>query len=72
MDPERMMSEAMRAQGGAGRPMATGSRRPMPPPRPFPVGWVLMIALLVGAVVGVALALISIFMPGALPAFGGG
>jgi hypothetical protein len=70
MDPERMMSEAMRAQGGVGRPPAPGSRRPMPPPRPFPVGWVLMIALLAGAVAGVALALISIFMPGVLPVLG--
>lgn len=71
MDPERMVSDAMRAQGGAGRQMTAGTRRPMPPPRPFPVGWVLMIALLVGAVLGVALALISIFMPGTLPLFGG-
>jgi hypothetical protein len=71
-DPERAVSEAMRAQGGAGRPGpigATGPRRPAPPPpAPFPTGWVLLIALLTGAVLGIALALLSIFSPGLLPA----
>jgi hypothetical protein len=74
MDPERMVSEALRAQAVQGRPPAppTGSRRPAPPPRPFPVAWVLLIALLTGALVGVSLAMISIFVPGALPAVGAG
>ena len=67
MDPERMASSAMRTQGGRPAPGGLpGSRRP-PPPRPFPFGWVLMIAMLFGAVLGVGLALISIFMPGVLP-----
>jgi hypothetical protein len=69
MDPERMVSQALRAHAEAGRPP---SNRLPPPSRPFPVGWILLIALLVGAVVGVSLALVSIFVPGALPAWGGG
>jgi hypothetical protein len=69
-DPERMVSQALRAQAGSARPVPTGSRRPGPPPRPFPFGWVLLIGLLVGAVAGVALALLSIFQPGLLPALG--
>jgi hypothetical protein len=69
MDPERAVSQALRAQAGGPRPM--GGRMPPPPPKPFPTGWVLLIALLVGALIGVALALISIFVPGALPAFNG-
>lgn len=73
MDSERVVSDALRAQVASGRVVSpTGTRRPAPSPRPFPTGWVLMIAMLVGAVVGVALALISIFVPGALPALGGG
>lgn len=73
MNSERMVSDALRAQAASGRVVSpTATRRPAPPPRPFPVGLVLMIAMLVGAVVGVALALISIFVPGALPALGAG
>jgi hypothetical protein len=72
MDPERIVSDALRAQAVQGRPAPTGSRRPPPPPRPFPIVWVLVIALLTGALVGVSLALISIFMPGTLPSVGAG
>jgi hypothetical protein len=39
----------------------------MPPAQPFPVAGVLLIALLVGVLVGVSLALLSIFLPGVLP-----
>ena len=46
-----------------------GTRRPAPPPRPFPFGWVLTIAVLLGALVGVGLALVSIISPGTLPTF---
>jgi hypothetical protein len=35
-----------------------------------PVGWVMLIGLLVGVVLGIALALVSLFAPGALPAIG--
>jgi hypothetical protein len=71
MDPERMVSDALRAQAVRGRPGPVRVHRPGPPsPRPFPIGLVLLIALLVGALVGVALALVSIFDPGALPAIG--
>lgn len=72
MDPERMASSAGRTQGGRPAPggLTGGTRRPPPPPRPFPIGWVLMIAMLFGAVLGVGLALISIFMPGVLPILG--
>jgi hypothetical protein len=69
-DPERMVSQALRAQAGAARPAPPGTRLP-PPPRRFPVGWVLLIALLVGAVIGVSLALVSIFQPGLLPSLAG-
>jgi len=72
MNPERMVSDALRAQAAQGRAAPTGTRRPQPPPRPFPIGWVLTIALLVGALVGVSLALVSIFLPGALPSVGAG
>ena len=68
-DPERMVSRALRAQAGAARP-APPSTRPPPPPSPFPIGWVLLIALLVGAVVGASLALLSLFEPGLLPTLG--
>jgi hypothetical protein len=61
-----------------------GSPRPVPPPgygragwrpgprpaRSVPVGWVMLIGLLVGVVLGIALALVSLFAPGALPAIG--
>jgi hypothetical protein len=40
-----------------------------PSPNPFPTVWVLVIALLLGAVVGVGLALLSIFEPGMLPSW---
>jgi hypothetical protein len=67
--PERMVSSALRAQAGA-QGVGPGSRRPPPPPKPFPTGWVLMIALLVGCLVGVSLALVSLFAPGVLPTWG--
>jgi hypothetical protein len=67
---ERAVSRALRAQAGSVRPGAPGVSRPPPAPvKRFPVGWVLLIALLVGAVIGVSLALVSIFQPGLLPAW---
>jgi hypothetical protein len=71
MEPERMVSDALRAQAGGRGPGGPGgqmgARYPLPPARPFPVGGVLLIALLVGALVGISLALLSIFLPGVLP-----
>jgi hypothetical protein len=82
-DPERAVADALRARAVAGRPNPGGSR-PVPPPgygrtgwlpgprpaRSVPVGWVMLIGLLVGVVLGIALALVSLFSPGALPAIG--
>ena len=60
-DPERIPSpQALRAQAGSVRPVTTGSRRLAPPRRPFPISWMLLIGLLVGAVIGASLALASI------------
>jgi hypothetical protein len=70
MDPERMVSDALRAQAARGHPVSPGLRQPPPPPRPLPIGWVVLIALLVGALAGVSLALVSIFEPGVLPSIG--
>jgi len=74
MDPERMVSEGA-ARAAVQGPAAGSADRvapPTAPARPFPVAWVLLIALLTGALVGVSLAMISIFVPGALPAVGAG
>lgn len=69
-DPERRLSEALRAQ-------ARGGGRPQSPPRGerargdgMPVRIALLIALLGGAVLGMALALLSLLTPGLLPALG--
>ncbi|HZZ49219.1 MAG TPA: hypothetical protein VFE65_20230 [Pseudonocardia sp.] len=50
-------------------PTTPSGQRMAPPRKPFPTGWVLLIALLLGAVVGVGLALLSIFQPGMLPSW---
>ena len=70
MEPEQRASDALGAQAVRGHPVPLGARRPPPPPRPFPIGLVLLIALLAGALVGVSLALVSIFDPGVLPSIG--
>lgn len=67
MQPERMMSDARAQAGGRGPAGPGGARYPLPPAQPFPVGGVLLIALLVGTLVGISLALLSIFEPGVLP-----
>jgi hypothetical protein len=74
MNPERMASDAPRAPAAGRGPVSGplggqgGVRFPLPPDRPLPIGGILLIALLSGALVGISLALLSIFAPGALPA----
>ena len=73
-ESERRLAEALRARAtGAGRP--NGSRAV---PRPARARWVLdedtrtalLIALLGGVVLGTVLALLSLMVPGFLPALG--
>jgi hypothetical protein len=69
-EPERRVAEALRAHAsGAGR---AGLARPaLPAPRSGTgVGTALLLTLLGGAVLGVALALISLLFPGVLPPLG--
>jgi hypothetical protein len=77
-ESERRVAEALRAHAGAGR---GGSAFPAPhgaahsaPAEGVPGGaatrTALLIALLGGAVLGVALALVSLLAPGALPPLG--
>lgn len=73
---ERRLAEALRAQvsgtGGAGSP------RPASPPRLVQakpslraqIAWALLLGLLAGAVLGCALALLSLLAPGLLPVIG--
>lgn len=78
MDSERAVSQALRAQARRGDPRGGdqwggdqwGGRLPAARPAPFPVAWVLLIALLIGALFGGGLALVSIFSPGLLPSVG--
>ncbi|WP_300018316.1 hypothetical protein [Pseudonocardia sp.] len=69
-DPERRLSEALRAQArGGGRsaaPMRDGPARSSA----TSVRTALVIALLGGAVLGTALALLSLLTPGLLPTLG--
>lgn len=68
-ESERRLAEALRAQ-------ARGGGRPVLPPRAPPrrtapsVPALLALWLFVGAVLGCALAVLSLLVPGALPAFG--
>lgn len=67
-DPERRLAEALRAQaaGAPGRPEP--ARRGADPRAQ--VRWALLIGLLGGAVLGTAIALLSVLVPGLLPAIG--
>lgn len=68
-DSERRLAEALRAQArGGGRPVLPP--RADPPPTGPSVPALLALWLLVGAVLGCALALLSLLAPGALPGFG--
>jgi hypothetical protein len=73
-ESERRVAEALRARA-AGAPATAGFGTPRPVPRQAPAAGpsartALLIALLGGAVLGCALALLSLFVPGALPALG--
>jgi hypothetical protein len=75
-ESERRVAEALRARAaGAGGPATPGFGAPRPLPRQAPrsgtsVRTALLIALLGGAVLGCALALLSLLAPGVLPALG--
>lgn len=78
-ESERRVAEALRARaagapGMPSPPMAgPGPSRPLPRQAPrsgTSVGTALLIALLGGAVLGSALALLSLLAPGVLPALG--
>ncbi|MDN5859699.1 MAG: hypothetical protein L0H84_13860 [Pseudonocardia sp.] len=83
-DTERRLAEALRAQAAGGqRPGLSGSqdgtgygygprrpRRAASRPQSTGVGAVLLLALLVGVVIGVVLALMSLGLPGVLPPIG--
>ena len=74
VESERVVSQALRAQARRGDPRGGdqwgGRRLPAARPGPFPVAWVLLIALLIGALAGGGLALVSLFSPGLLPPMG--
>jgi hypothetical protein len=71
-NPERRVAEALRAraagsgQGWSGQPVG---RTPRPGALDQPrIGTALLLALLAGAVLGMGLALLSVLVPGVLPA----
>jgi hypothetical protein len=69
-ESERRLAEALRAQArGGGRPPAPTSGSSAPP-ADVSVRTLLLLWLLGGAVLGSALALVSLLLPGVLPAFG--
>lgn len=83
-DAERRLAEALRAQAvGVQRPGLTGSqavtgqgyaaprsRRAAAPPPGAGLRTALLLALLAGVVLGVVLALMSLWLPGVLPPLG--
>lgn len=78
-ESERRLAEALRARAtGAGRPGPNRHTPPMPglpvraaAPKAAPtVTTILLIALLVGAVLGAGFGLLSLLAPGLLPALG--
>ncbi len=71
LDAERaqqLLGQALRAQASG----AQTSKPPVPPVErhELPMSWYLVLALLVGALLGVGLALLSMLAPGVLPAIG--
>lgn len=68
-DPERRLAEALRAQATGAPGRQEPARRTGSDPG-GQVRWALLIALLGGAVLGTAIALLSVLVPGLLPAIG--
>ncbi len=75
---QRLLGEALRAQasGAAPRPgrWTGGAAAPRPSRSTgdtgLGLGWMVLIALLTGVLVGIGLALLSVLAPGVLPAIG--
>ncbi len=66
--PEQRLAEALRARAtGAGQPARGGHRVEVAPTSGVPLPTALAIAFLAGALLGTALALISLLLPGVLP-----
>jgi hypothetical protein len=66
--PEQRLAEALRASAaGAGRPFGGGHHVEVASPPAMPLPTALVIAFLAGALLGTALALISLLLPGVLP-----
>jgi hypothetical protein len=74
MEPEHKVAAALRAQAAAkvSAPPAPPVSIAPPPGPTFSVAWMLVLALLTGALLGASLALISIFEPGLLLPMGSG
>jgi hypothetical protein len=66
--PEQRLAEALRARAtGAGQTPRTGHRAETAPASGVRLPTALVIAFLAGALLGTALALISLLLPGVLP-----
>ena len=69
--PEQRIAEALRARAtGAGRPGGTVPSRAAGPAPVHEIRTALVLALLGGAVLGMALALLTLLVPGVLPPLG--
>ncbi len=62
---QQLLGQALRAQA-SGAPIRPAAQHP----REMSISWYLVLALLVGALVGVGLALLSVLAPGVLPSIG--
>lgn len=66
--PEQRLAEALRARAtGAGQTPRTGHRAEVAPPPGVTLPTALAIAFLAGALLGTAIALVSLLLPGVLP-----
>jgi hypothetical protein len=66
--PEQRLAEALRARAtGAGQTPRGGHRAEVAPPSGVALPTALALALLAGALLGTAIALVSLLLPGVLP-----